>query len=179
MQNITFQRIEEFALDQQQKSEIHQLLKENFSGYPKDRIFYKQLPNFRFIASCQEEIIGHMAVDYRVMNNDGQLVSIFGVIDLCVKEAFQHQRIASQLLHQLAELGKDHKVDFIVLNAVDPHLYQNNGFEVVRNECKWMVIHQQSTLGVVKRSLQESLMIKSLGSKEWRPKQLDFLGPIF
>ena len=57
--------------------------------------------------------------------------------------------------------------------------FENNGFEVVSNECKWMVIHQQATLGVIKRSLQEGLMIKSLGSKEWRPKQLDFLGPIF
>lgn len=179
MQNITYQRIEEFAISEKHKNDIHQLLKENFSGYPEDRIFYKQLPNFRFLAFYQNEIVGHMAVDYRVMNNDGQLISIFGVIDLCVKEAFQHQKIASQLLHELTQLGKDNNIDFIVLNAVDSNLYQNNGFEVVSNECKWMVIHQQATLGVVKRSLQEGLMIKSLGSKEWRPKQLDFLGPIF
>ena len=176
---MKIQRIEEFLIDDKIHSHIRELLDHSFSGYPEERTYFKQLPHFRFLCWDQEKLIGHMAVDHRVINNNGQVHPIFGVIDLCVAEAYQHKKIASNLLENLEEIGTSNGIDFIVLMAKNHQLYKSKDFQLKKNICQWMVINSHQTYGVVRRRVEQSLMIKPLGDKYWDAGLVDFLGPAF
>jgi GNAT superfamily N-acetyltransferase len=173
------QRIEEYLISEPLRQSIRKLLVDCFREYPGDRIYFKQLPDFRYLAWDEEELAGHMAVEHRVINNDGQVLRIFGVVDLCVAEAFQHRKLATQLLREIETFGRQCQVDFLMLAAKEKDLYESNGFRAVDNLCHWLLIQSHQTIGVVRRSLANSLMVKPLGEKEWKAGRVDFLGPIF
>ncbi len=123
--------------------------------------------------------MAHMAVEHRLINNAGQLLEVFGIMDLCVDALFQRRRIASRLLEKLVALGSTHQVDFLVLLASQHQLYLEHGFQLVQHPCVWMMISGDQTLGITRRSVNTSLMVKPLGAKEWKEGLVDFLGPIF
>jgi GNAT superfamily N-acetyltransferase len=176
---MKLQRIEEFQVNPQIHEKIRQLFEECFPHYPKDRTYFKQLPNFRYLYWEGDQLIAHMGVEHRMVNNAGQLLSVFGIVDLCVSLPFQHQKIASLLLKELEKLGKEHQVDFLLLAAADTQLYLSNGFDMVSNHCKWLMIKDHAIFGVIARRLENTLMVKTLNDKEWREGGLDFLGTIF
>lgn len=173
------QRIEEFQIDEATHRTIWRLLQEAFPGYPEERSFFKQLPDFRYLLWEGDELAAHMAVEHRLINNADQLLYIFGVVDLCVAASFQQQKLASRLLEELTQLGKQHRIDFIVLQANEAKLYENNGFQLQENLCQWLLITQNKTLGVARRRIEQSLMVKPLGHKVWKPGLVDFLGHVF
>lgn len=176
---MKIQRVEEFLLSPEQRKAITKLLQECFPEYPPNQTYYKQLPDFRFLANDGKKLIAHMAVEHRLINNGDRLVRILGVADLCVAAAYQHQKIASQLLNQLKTLGQKNGVDFILLIAKDHDLYLSNGFQLVPNSCRWVIINKNKTFGIVQRKLERSLMVKPLGQKKWETGQVDLMGHIF
>lgn len=176
---MTIQRIEEFAIRPEQQQAIARLLYRCFSGYPSGRTYYKLLPDFRYLIWEGPELVAHMAVDHRLINNDGQILRIFGVVDLCVSVTHQQQQLGSRLLEELESLGKKHGVDFIVLLAGTPAFYEAQGFRAQHNLCQWVMIHAHQTMGVKSRRIRDILMVKPLGEKEWLPGPVDFLGPFF
>jgi len=175
---MELERVEEFALTSLQKQHIQRLLKTAFPGYP-DRTFYRQLPDFRYLGYREERLMAHMAVEHRLLHNAGQLYPVFGVIDLCVDPIFQRRRIASYLLDQLTMLGKENQIDFLVLIASQHQIYLDNGFQLVSNPCVWMMISGDQSVGLTRRSVKHSLMVKPLRGKQWKEGLVDFLGPIF
>lgn len=176
---MDLKRIEEFQIDETTQEAIRSLLLKSFSGYPAGKSFFKQAPDFRYLLWEKDYLIAHMAVEHRYINNSGQLLRIFGVADLCVDEDFQHQKIASRLLLELETLGKLYDIDFIVLQAQDQQLYINNGFQAQSNLCQWLLIQNNTTLGVARRRLEQSLMIKPLNQKQWGTGLVDFMGHVF
>ena len=172
-------RLEEFTIDNALSDEIQKLLKLCFSEYPQGRTFYKQIPTFRYLAWEGKQLVGHMAIEHRLINASGRKARIFGVADLCVSKSFQHKKIATTLLEKLENLGKKHHIDFILLIAQQHGLYQNNQFQLVQNTCRWVIINEFQTLGVGHRRLDDCLMIKPLGDMEWKEGLVDFLGYIF
>ena len=176
---MKLERKEEFTLDQYTQIAIQKLFAICFSGYPSDRIYFKQLPCFRYLCWEDDELIAHMAVDHRIINNENQHLRIFGIVDLCVHPAHQHKRIASKLLRELENLGQLSGIDFLLLTASDAGFYESNGFETVHNSCKWLLTVDHQSLGVIDRTLEDGLMIKPLTSKKWKEGTLDFLGNIF
>lgn len=120
-----------------------------------------------------------MAVEHRLLHNAGQVFPIFGVIDLCVDPQFQRRRVASYLLDQLTRLGRAHQIDFLVLIATQHQLYLDNGFQLVSNPCVWMMISDDQSMGLTRRSVKHSLMVKPLSDQQWKEGLVDFLGPIF
>lgn len=176
---MRLERIEEFLISGATQEAIADLLQQAFPGYPSDRTFFKQLPDFRYLFWDEEKLAAHMAVEHRMINNDGQLHRIFGVADLCVATASQRQKLATRLLQELESLGKNHAIDFIILQAQDAQLYETNGFQMQNNLCQWLLITQNNMLGIAKRRLEQSLMVKPLGEKIWRSGLVDFLGHVF
>jgi len=176
---MQIQRLEEFQIEQGLQAQLGYLLSECFPDYPEDRSFFRQLPDFRYLAWMDQQLVAHMGVEHRIINNEEQLLRIFGIIDLCVAPAFQHQKLASRMLHLLEQLAVDHGIDFLVLVAKDHDFYTHNGFEVVDNRCRWLMIHQDQTFGITSRSLHRSLLVKATGDKQWLPGLTDFLGHIF
>jgi len=90
------------------------------------------------------------------ISNVGSMLSkIFGVVDLCVDHNFQSKNIASSILQKLEKLGLQHNVDFLVLIAQNHEIYQKNGFSLVNNTCRWLMINGHQTLGVGSRRIEE------------------------
>jgi len=175
---MQIERLEEFQIDRHTQVEITDLLKKCFSEYP-DRSYYKQTPSFRYLVWEDELLIGHLAVDYRIINIAGSVAKIFGVVDLCVHQEYQHNKIASTLLKDLEKLAKEFKVDFIVLAATEQELYKKNDFNVVSNTCRWVMINDHQTLGVAHRTIDDCIMIKSIMGEKWKSGLVDFMGPVF
>lgn len=176
---MTIERIEEFSINLTKQRAIQKLLSQSFAGYPSARIYYKQVPDFRYLVWQEDQLIGHLAVEHRIINNDGQIIPIFGVVDLCISDQFQNQHLASKLLHRLEQLGKDNQVEFVILLTNDPSFYQNCGYQPQNNLCQWVLIHAHQTMGATSRRLDYNLMIKPLADKTWLPGPVDFLGPLF
>ena len=176
---MKLQRLQEFEIEEATELAIAGLLGDCFPEYPQGRIYFKQLPDFRFLCWENESLIAHMAVEHRIIDNDGQALRIFGIADLCVAEAFQHRRLASRMISELAILGLRHRIDFLLLMAKDHGLYESNGFQLVSNTCQWLMISENRTLGIAHRRVRSSLMIKALGKKEWKPGLVDLLGHVF
>ncbi|MDX1666510.1 MAG: GNAT family N-acetyltransferase [Saprospiraceae bacterium] len=173
------ERIEEFKLSRQLRSTIANLLRDCFRGYPEGYSCYHQLPNFRYLVWSKDKLIGHMAVIHRLINNAGRRVSIFGISDLCVATDYQHRKIASSLLERLNALGEQWNIDFLLLLAKDHELYEAHGFELVELDGRWLIISNSRSLGLARRRLPGTLMVKPLGDKKWQDGEIDFLGHLF
>lgn len=171
-------RIEEFQLEADIREQIAALLKEGFGVYPEGRSFYKQLPSFRFLAWDERTLVGHLAAEYRMVNVGGTPLPIFGVADLCVTPSRQQERIATQMLVKLEGLAKLSEVDFILLTGSEPNVYQGMGFTRIERPCRWLLLNNLKTLGVIRRSVN-NIMIKPLGNRGWPDGEIDFLGHIF
>jgi len=178
---MNIERIEEYLLTKNTHQAIQSLLREGFGQYPAGRDFFRQLPAFRLLAwSDQQELIGHMAVEHRLVNNQGQLLRIFGVADFTVATAHRNQGIGTTLLQALTDLGHTSEVDFLLLLAHESgSVYARQGFIPIDAQCKWLMIQQDQSLGVLNRFIAGSLMIKPISSVSWREGNLDFLGHIF
>jgi predicted N-acetyltransferase YhbS len=173
------QRIEEYKIPGAVHRQIGALLEASFSGYPKGRTYYKQLPAFRYLVWESEQLVGHMAVDHRLMSVGGLPVKVFGVIDLCVAGSHQRNKLATRLLQELEQLGSQCHIDFIILMAQHHPLYESNGFQSVNNNCKWLLIQDNQSLGVIHRKMKQALMVKPLKEKDWPEGLVDFMGHIF
>jgi len=176
---MTILRIEEFQISNDQHQAIQHLLAECFEGYPADRSYFKQLPSFRFLTYDNDQLIGHLAVEHRMISVADQPATIFGVVDICVHPDFRHQQIASTLLDKLEKLGRKHQINFVLLTATDHQLYTNLGYNVCSHPCRWLLIRDHKTMGVHHRRLDNSLLVKSLGEQIWPAGVVDFLGEVF
>lgn len=149
--------------------------------YPEDRIYFKQLPHFRFLAFNEEnQLVGQVGLDYRVMNLDGEPVKVLGVIDLCVSPNSRSEGIGSSLLSEVDQFSQGRDVDFILLFADDKTLYKKKGYTSVENKCTWLKVDNESHIskGVGHESLKE-LMVKNVGKKQWGQGNLDLLGYLY
>ena len=176
---IRLQRLEEFQIEIPVKESICDLLQACFPGYPRNRAYFKQVPSFRYLLWDREKLVAHMAVEHRILNNSGELHTIFGIADLCVHPDYQHRKLASWLIMELETLGKIHDIDFLVLVARDQQFYHSHDFLSVTNDCQWVLINSHTTYGIAHRSIGQGLMVKSLGEKTWSDGFVDFLGHMF
>lgn len=175
---MKIERTEEFLLNAETKHAISALLHRCFPGYPTRQTYFKYPPNFRYLLWEEQELIGHMGVVARPVGCQGELFPIFGIMDLCISPAHQHQKLATYLLSELEELGKKSGIDFILLIAKERELYLNNNFQVANNLCKWLLLTENRALGLVHRELPE-LMVKPLQLKSWPTGSIDLMGPLF
>lgn len=172
-------RIEEFRISGKVHQQIQFLLKQSFSEYPEGRSYYQQVPSFRYLVYDDKTLIGHMAVEHRIINVDEEVVSIFGIGDFCIHPEYQSKQIASKLLEELEVLAIKYRIDFLVLVAQEHGFYKKHGFSLKKNTCRWLMITNRKTLGIGHRNISESLMAKAIGAKQWKKGLVDFLGPIF
>ena len=172
-------RKDEFELTTQDRASIRGLFELAFDGYPNGLIYYNQVPDFRLLVWDKKELSGHAGVHYRKINVGGSIFSVFGIVDLCVDPKSQNMNLGSSVLNEITELAVAHDVDFIVLTSQLDEFYLKNGFQVVYNPCRWLVIRNHESIGVFRRTLQHGLMIKKTGSSDWPEGELDFMGHMF
>lgn len=172
------ERLIEFEIKAETLGKITHLLKASFEDYP-ERAYYKQLPHFRYLAWKENQLIGHLGVDYRMMLLGEQPIRVFGLIDLCVAKSEEGKGIASLLLKEVEMLAKEANGDFILLFADDHRLYQKNGYQLAPNLCFWLKMNEHQNYGIGEASFSKSLMYKAVGSKTWENEPLDLLGYLY
>jgi len=179
-EKFQMERVEEFLLDEADVQRIQELLSHCFPDYPKNAIFFNQLPSFRYLAQFDQKLIGHLGVDFRVINNGGQLFKVLCISDVCVHSDFRDQLLASEMLHQLEKDAQQKQIEFAILIANDSSVYRNLGYKSCSNSFRWMMIQHHKSLGIVQRNLGENgFMVKSISDKNWSDQLTDLLGPIF
>ncbi|SEN49498.1 GNAT family N-acetyltransferase [Paenibacillus sp. OK076] len=168
-------------LNEERSTHLQALLIASFPDvYPEDRLFFKQIPHCRILAfNPDNQLIGHVGLDYRMMNLNGKAIRVLGVIDLCVSTAYRSQGIGSLLLSEVDKLSRGH-IDFVLLFADHEGLYSKNGFKMVSNTCKWLKIDHETltTIGVGIEQI-DGLMVKEVGTLPWSEGELDFLGYLY
>lgn len=179
---MEIKKILEYDIDDKLRNKLQKLLVGSFgTGFPSDRIYYKQLPHFRFVVSNeQEDILGQAGIDYRIMNLNGKPILVLGIIDLCVEKAYRSKGIGTLILDEIHIFCGDKYVDYILLFADNAKLYLNNGFVSVKNKCKWLKINEedQTIYGIGHERIKE-LMIKEVNGKKWEEGELDLLGYLY
>ena len=177
---MDIKRIEDYLIDPKLESSIIELIQKSFNDYPEGRSFLHQRPSFRLLAmSDQTQLIGHLAVEHRAINIEGENYRVFGIVDLCVSKEFQKQQIGTALVKKLELLAQQNNIDFLMLLSSEKSYYTKLGFSSEDNPCKWLMIQHGKSLGVARRKLADALMVKKIGSKDWKAGEVDFLGHIF
>lgn len=178
-QTKMIKRVEDCLIDTEEETQIISLLRESFPLYPAKQSFLNQRPNFRYLTYDQNLLVGHLGVESRIISIDDTPFKIFGIVDLCVKKDFQERKIASNLVKELIQFGESCKIDFILLFSSEKKFYKKLGFEEVQNKSRWLMIQKLKTLGVARRNVSDSLMVRKMGEKEWMKGEVDLLGHIF
>ncbi|MEM7014943.1 MAG: GNAT family N-acetyltransferase, partial [Verrucomicrobiota bacterium] len=144
---------------------IAQIRNECFPEAKIDRSYAKQLPHFRYLAFDQDQLVGQMGVDHRMISVGSEVLSIFGIIDLCVTEPSRGHGFASTMIHEVTQLAEAAKSDFLFLIADDHRIYIKNGFQSISPFVSWMRIDEHRNYGVVVERLEDEVMIKQIGAK--------------
>jgi GNAT superfamily N-acetyltransferase len=130
------ERVEEFAIASQVFAQVQGLLPIAFPDYPSERPYFKLRPHFRYLAWDDETLVGQMGVDHRVIRVGTALLSIFGVIDLCVAPRYQHRSLATQMLELLAVLAHETKRAARLAYNKDDDMRITGGRHPFQNEWK-------------------------------------------
>jgi predicted N-acetyltransferase YhbS len=178
--NVQFDIVQEHALDGTQKQELGRLLAEAFdyASEFRTRIYFKQLPQRRIIASEAGHIIGQAGVEHRVIGTESGPASIIGLVDVAVRSTHRRRGLGAKILQYAETLAKDGDVDFMVLFAHDQRLYQRLGYRAADNPLRWVKIHDHTTLGIAEEPVEE-LMVKEVGTRTWPAGTVDLLGYLF
>jgi GNAT superfamily N-acetyltransferase len=170
----------EFEVSPALNQKLIELKHSCFESYAKtDRSYYKQLPHHRLLTFHHEELIANIALDYRVITISEKPFKIFGLIDVCVSPSYQGQGIASSLLEQITQMGKQHSVDFLIAFATDSRIYQKNGFYLVNNYFQWLRIDEHKNYGVGIERIDSEVWVKPLRDHAWTDGPVDLLGYLF
>ncbi|MFI9825996.1 GNAT family N-acetyltransferase [Streptomyces sp. NPDC052013] len=167
----------EYEIDSPLHERIRELLKECFPGYPP-RSHFKQLPQYRYLAWRDEELLAHAGVEHRMIRNGDTLLRVFGIIDLCVTTSVRSQGYAHRLLLEIESDAQSSGIDSIILFADDPRVYLANGYERVQNHGRWLMINDHESLGITEKPL-EGMMVKRISEKPWDSGMVDLLGYLF
>ena len=173
-------RIDEYQLTFQQKNDLRNLLDNCFSDTFEGRIFYKQLPHFRYLAYTENNLIGQIGVDHRVIRVGDIVLPIFGLIDLCVFPQYRSNGIGAKLLNETFSLAKSTGVKFNILMADNHTLYKKEGYCSVKPaQIRWQAIDDLNSIETINCDLSDCFMIKSIDETRWPAGNIDMLGYLF
>jgi len=170
---------QEYEIPTQWHEELTNLKSRCFPNHQHDRSYYKQLPHFRFICTDNGKIVGHIGVDHRVIRVADEIFRIFGLIDVCVDEQYRNKSIATSMIEKVFALGQETGIDFLFLIASDHRVYEKNKFQVVNELCSWLRIHDHRNYGVAVENLEQEIMIRKVGNRDWPKGPIDLLGYVF
>lgn len=170
---------QEQALIGQKATAVNTLLQICFPGFPSDRNYYKSLPSFRFLVWENKNLIGHLSIVFRIVKVGSTVTRIFGISDVCVHPDHRSKQVASLLLDEVEKNSQEYQIDFLILIAEERALYKKRGYKSVSNTVRWLLINDHQSLGVMHGNLDQSLMVKQMGTLKWNKGLLDLMGGLF
>ncbi|MDP3385799.1 MAG: GNAT family N-acetyltransferase [Eubacteriales bacterium] len=172
-------RKQECFLDKTDIISLQEILNECFPETLANRIFYKQLPTMRLMAFYEKRLIGQVSIDHRVISVDKTPHQIFGVVDLCVTEAFRRKGTGTLLLMTLENLARQCDINHVIAFADHPELYKKLGYKQEKANCRFLAIDDLSSHSVIERDESKILLIKSWEDVDFTDKTIDLLGHLF
>jgi len=133
---MVLHRVEEFQITKALHLKVQSLLELCFKDYPSSQDFLHQKPSFRYLMLDDKKLVGHLAVEHRIIQLDEQVFSIFGIVDLCIHPDYQHKKQASELIQNLEELAIQHEVEALLLFTDLFSFYEKLGFQKKTNKCR-------------------------------------------
>lgn len=177
---LRIERREEDQLSVDETEALAALLDDSFPDMFNGRVYFKQLPNFRFLVWRNEHLCGQVGVSHRIMRLGETPMRVFGVIDMCVAEPERRAGIGRSLLEAVIGAAQSGGADFVLLYADDPRIYEAHGFVLRKNLCRWLAIDEHHTLGVQTETLNECMMSLSFRDTDWPElDELDMMGYLF
>jgi len=174
---MMIQTFTEPALPAAVREALGPLLDEAFPGLFNGRTYVKQQPHFRIIMDDAGSVVGHVALDYRVIRIGAEIVRICFVIDLCVQKDRRGQGIGSNLLAEAELQARQAEVDFMVLMADLHAFYGHRGFHRIQGvSTKWLAIENCASHSLIEEDLSDQLMAKPLTKRGWPEASIDMLG---
>lgn len=173
----------EFELTPDDKTQINRLLSAVFTDTNyRGQAYFKQLCHHRLLLWQGAQLIGHLGIDYRVMNLNGQEVTVWGVAGLAVDPALQGKGLGTQLMQEFERIATAHKhnIDFLFLVTDVPAFYERLGFTKTTLTIQWLKIYQGKNYGLANEQITDcDLMFKKVGDKDWSDGVLDMLGYMY
>ena len=159
------------------QDQLRPLLDDAFPGFFNGRIYVKQQPHFRIIMHEGSDIVGHVALDYRVIRIGLEAVRICFIIDLCVRKDRRGQGMGPKLLEEAEMQARAAGVCFMVLMAELHAFYGRHGFLRIQGvSTKWLAIEDRASHSLVEEDLSDRLMAKPLTEFGWPEGPIDMLG---
>ncbi|MEZ4886447.1 MAG: GNAT family N-acetyltransferase [Chitinophagales bacterium] len=180
---MTLTFLNEFQIDTPTSMALNTLLQKSFPEVEYEgRDYFKQLPHYRILAKEGEQIIGQMGIDFRVMNLNGKVVNVFGVVALCVDSDFQGKGIGTKLMLEFEAIAKRYpnRIDALFLVTDLPQYYERLGYKTSTLHITWLKIHQHQNYGLGKELITDVyFMYKMISDKVWEDGELDLLGYMY
>jgi len=177
--DYNIEHIDDWYLSPEQEVAIADLLETCFPGYPVGRSFYRTRPVFRYLALDNNIIIGHCGVDFRTILIGSHHCTIFGIIDLCIHPNYRNSGASKLLMKTLIEYSRHTTIDYIFSFSGEASFYKKFGFIQKDIVCKWLLINNNRSLGIVNRRLIDCVFILPVNSDIWDEEEVDLLGSIF
>ena len=142
----------------------------------ESRSYSKQIPHFRFLYFKNNKLIGHIAIDHRVISCEENVYSVFGLLDICVDPLFRNKGVATELLNEISKVAFKQNIDMLLLSSDAVELYSKNGFKFINAYFSWLRIHEHKSCGVNFEYIKNDSMVKMISSKAPPEDHIDFLG---
>ena len=175
---MQIESIDEQDITPEDEKRITRALQRAFSEGFEDRSFYQQRHNKRFIVRQGDIIIGHMAVCYRSIRMNDQLIRIAGLAEVATDPDFRGQGIASKLMAAVLDYVEGTQADFFLLFGVRA-MYEGNGFLAVPNPVTYVDMQGAKTVSVSQLA-KTYLMVRQMKEIPWDDTaDIDLLGHMF
>jgi predicted N-acetyltransferase YhbS len=175
---VTVRRIAELELGADLAGQLTGLLRESFPDYP-DRPYFKLPPHFRYVATADGEVVGHVGVELRMIRVGDRVLRTLGLVDVCVRAGARSHGLATRLLAEVTESARHGDIDFVILFADDDRVYTRNGWVRVDNPVTWVKVHEHTTVGLAERVATGEMMVLPTGEGTWPDGDVDLLGHRF
>jgi len=177
-------QIPDFELDECQSEAIARLLPLCFPDSVEDykgRDYFKQLPHHRLLAYRSGRLVGHLGIDFRMMNLNGNAIAVFGALDVCVAPDSRRLGIGTALLQRFEAIARSSgRVDFLFLVSNEPAFYERLGYRTTTLRTTWMKVDQHENFGVATEDISDaSFLQKSISAAKWEDGKLDLLGYMY
>lgn len=180
MKTLRIASLPEHSITSEVSSQLQDLLEECFPGWLEGRTYYKQLPHFRLMAMDAERVVGQVGVDGRIINVGGEVLSIFGVIELAVRSSCRGRGIGTMLLSEVERIARSANRDFLVVMADRHDIYLKEGYRrILPARTRLLAIENRQSVDVVENDLSNCFMVKPLTDKPWPKGTIDMLGYVF
>lgn len=175
-----YRAVAEWELSEPERTQIAELLDVCFPETFEGRTYYKQLASLRVLALHEQRLVGHLALDHRVIRVGSDVVPILGIVDLAVDPNERRKGVGAELLHRAEVIAQQAGCAFLVAMADRHDLYLRCEYRrLAAAETRFLAIDERRSHSLISRPLDDIFLVKALNDTRWPSGEIDLLGHLF